>query len=93
MSLDKAIQHGKEHRKPYYRSGRFDRTCRPNGSCGYCRNNRAHKHKKKECACKAQVDDVYLMDEVDKQIQQFWENTEYGTQEESTTGSSDQGTA
>jgi hypothetical protein len=34
-----------------------------------------------------------LMDDVDKQIQQFWENTEYGTQEESTNGSSDQGTA
>jgi hypothetical protein len=39
VSLDKAIKHGKEHRKPYFRSGRFDRTCRPGGSCPYCRNN------------------------------------------------------
>jgi len=57
MSLDKAIQHGKEKRKPYYRSGKFDLTCRPNGSCPYCQNNRKHKHKKKECACKAQEEE------------------------------------
>ena len=40
MSLDKAIAHGKEHRKPYYRSGKWDRTCRPNGKCAWCRDNR-----------------------------------------------------
>jgi hypothetical protein len=42
MSMDKAIKHGKEHRKPYYRSGRFDRTCRPHGGCPYCVGNRKH---------------------------------------------------
>ncbi len=40
MSLDRAIRAGKEHRGPYYRGGRFDRTCRPGGSCPYCRSNR-----------------------------------------------------
>lgn len=40
MSLDKGITHGKEHRKPYYRSGKYDRTCRPHGSCDWCRDNR-----------------------------------------------------
>ena len=55
MSLDKAIEHGKEKRKPYYRAGEFDPTCRPNGGCPYCKNNRAHKHKRKECACKDQI--------------------------------------
>jgi hypothetical protein len=44
MSLDKAIEHGKEHRKPYYRSARFDRTCRPGthwkNKCPYCLGNR-----------------------------------------------------
>lgn len=55
MSLDKAIQHGKERRKPYYRSGKFDPTCRPNGGCPYCENNRMHKNKKKECACKEEI--------------------------------------
>ena len=28
MSLDKAIEHGKEHREPYYKSKAIDRTCR-----------------------------------------------------------------
>jgi hypothetical protein len=55
MSLDKAIEHGKEKRKPYYRSGKYDPTCRPNGGCPYCKNSRAHKHKKKESACKAEI--------------------------------------
>jgi hypothetical protein len=55
MSLDKGIEHGKEKRKPYYRSGKFDPTCRPNGGCTYCENGRRHKHKKKEIACKQQI--------------------------------------
>lgn len=62
MSLDKAIEHGKEKRKPYYRSGRFDPTCRPHGGCPYCRRNRKHKHKKKESACKDQEKE-YIQEE------------------------------
>jgi len=58
MSLEKGIQHGKEHRKPYYKSGRFDPTCRPNGGCSYCENNRAHKNKKKEIDQKQQIKDL-----------------------------------
>jgi hypothetical protein len=57
MSLEKAIKHGKEKRKPYYRSGKFDPTCRPNGGCPWCQNNRAHKKRKKEGACQAQLKD------------------------------------
>jgi hypothetical protein len=48
MSLDKSIKHGKAHRKPYHKSARFDRTCRPGGKCDWCRNNRLHKHKRQE---------------------------------------------
>ena len=33
MSLDKAIEHGKEKRKPYYGAQSIDCTCRPHGSC------------------------------------------------------------
>lgn len=55
MSLDKAIEHGKEKRKPYYRAGKYDPTCRPNGGCSWCENNRHHKNKKKECACKEEL--------------------------------------
>lgn len=42
MGLEKAIIHGKEWRKPYYNSGRFDRTCRPHGGCPWCECNRKH---------------------------------------------------
>ena len=38
--LDKAIKHGKEKRKEYRDSRRFDCTCRNHGSCSYCRENR-----------------------------------------------------
>lgn len=46
MPLDRAIAAGKERRAPYYRGGRFDRTCRPGGSCPYCRDNRAYQERK-----------------------------------------------
>jgi hypothetical protein len=46
MSLDKSIQHGKENRKPYYRSGKHDKTCRPHGGCPWCRGNRLHSDRK-----------------------------------------------
>ena len=58
MSLEKGIQHGKEHRKPYYKSGRYDPTCRPNGGCPYCENNRTHKNKKKELDQKQQLKEI-----------------------------------
>ena len=48
MSLDKAIEHGKEKRKPYHGSKAFDRTCRNHGGCHACLSNRTHKHKKRE---------------------------------------------
>ncbi len=48
MSLDKAIQHGKEHRKPYKGSKLIDRTCRNHGGCDWCKGNRMHKYKKQE---------------------------------------------
>lgn len=45
MSLDKAVQHGKEYRKPYTGCKAIDRTCRNHGSCDYCRENRLHASK------------------------------------------------
>ena len=47
MSLDKAIEHGKEHRKNYHGSKAFDRTCRNHGGCEWCKENRLHKYRKK----------------------------------------------
>ena len=42
MALDKAIKSGKEKRKPYYDSKRFDSSCRNHGRCGYCEGNRTY---------------------------------------------------
>ena len=48
MSLDKAIAHGKEHRKPYRGAKAVDHTCRNHGSCEYCKSNRLHKYEKQK---------------------------------------------
>lgn len=48
--LDKAIDHGKERRKPYRKSKRFDRSCRNHGSCRYCESNRTAKESAKKQA-------------------------------------------
>ena len=58
MSLDKSIENGNEKRKPFYRSGKYDPTCRPNGGCPYCRRNRAHKNKKQELAVRQQITEL-----------------------------------
>ena len=47
MSLDKAIKHGKEHRKQYTGSKSIDRTCRNHGGCLWCEENRKHKMRDK----------------------------------------------
>ena len=47
MSMDKAILHGKEHRKPYRGSKAFDHTCRNHGTCLWCEENRKHKFRDK----------------------------------------------
>ena len=48
MSLDKAIEHHKEHRKPYYGSKAIDPSCRCHGGCDWCLENRTYKYKKKQ---------------------------------------------
>lgn len=52
MSLDKAIEHGKENRKPYRKSKAIDRTCRNHGACLWCERNRRHKMRDKHPADK-----------------------------------------
>ena len=46
MSLDKAIQYNKEHRKIYYGSKAIDCSCRNNGTCEWCKNNRLYQYLK-----------------------------------------------
>ena len=40
MGLDKAIEHGKEKRKPYRGAKAVDCTCRNHGTCEWCKRNR-----------------------------------------------------
>lgn len=47
MALDKAIEHGKEHRKPYTGGKAIDRTCRNHGGCTWCEENRKYKNIKR----------------------------------------------
>lgn len=47
MSLDKAIEHGKEKRKPYRGIKAIDYTCRNHGSCEWCKRNRQFKFRDK----------------------------------------------
>lgn len=46
MSLDKAIKHGKEKRKPYRGAKAIACSCRNHGTCEWCKGNRLKKFKK-----------------------------------------------
>ncbi|HOP08480.1 MAG TPA: hypothetical protein PLF13_14505 [candidate division Zixibacteria bacterium] len=46
MSLDKAIKHGKEHRKPYRGAKAVDKSCRNHGSCPACQGKVKYKWKR-----------------------------------------------
>lgn len=46
MSLDKAIEFGKEKRKQFRKSKAFDITCRNHGSCPWCEGNRTIQARK-----------------------------------------------
>ena len=48
MSLNKAIAHGKEHRKPYIGTKSIDKSCRNHGGCSWCEANRKHKFIKED---------------------------------------------
>ena len=48
MTLDKAIAHGKEKRKPYRKSKAIDRSCRNHGSCPHCAKGRKYKRLRQE---------------------------------------------
>ena len=47
MSLNKAIEHGKEKRKPYTGAKAVSSNCRNHGSCEWCVENRKHKFRDK----------------------------------------------
>ena len=55
MSLDKSIQSGKSHRKPYHGAKAVDATFRNRGSCKWCESNRTHKNDKRELAAEQEL--------------------------------------
>lgn len=58
MSLDKAIEHGKEHRRPYTGGKAIDKSCRNHGSCDWCKGNRMYKYEKRSEAMRAREEDA-----------------------------------
>ena len=58
MSLKKAIESGKEHRKQYVGAKACDKTCRNHGGCPHCEENRNYKNRKRLEAAKDQEKDL-----------------------------------
>ena len=61
MSLDKAIESGKEHRKPYRGAKAIDCTCRNHGSCVYCMLGRLHSSRKRELAASYEETEIHTL--------------------------------
>lgn len=57
MGLSKAIRYGKEKRKPYYDSRRFDHSCRNHGSCGYCERKRLNQVRRERERAERMIED------------------------------------
>jgi hypothetical protein len=47
MSFDNYYPKRKDWRRQYFKSKRFDRSCRPGGSCPYCISNRLYTYRKR----------------------------------------------
>lgn len=60
MSLDKAIVHNKEYRKPYTGAKAVARSCRNHGSCDWCKTNRLYQRNKKDAVAKQDIKDFKI---------------------------------
>jgi len=58
MGFEKAYPNRKDWLGTYHKSGKFDRTCRPGGSCPYCQNNRKIGDKKRALKVRDAMDDI-----------------------------------
>ena len=70
------IHFGKDWRKPYVRSQLFDKSCRPNGGCSYCLENRFHSFRKRELRSSLEMKEYLrkinaFADEIDKNPLKF----------------------
>lgn len=55
MSLDKAIEHGKEKRKPWMDSRAIAKSCRNHGDCEFCKGNRLYGRRRLEEKAKLEL--------------------------------------
>lgn len=55
MSLNKAIAHGKEKRKPYRKAKKVSKLCRNHGACSWCEENRTYKNRKRMVVDKDEI--------------------------------------
>lgn len=55
MGLDKAIEHGKEHRKIYRGAKSIARSCRNHGGCLWCYEDRTHRYEVRKYAAEEQL--------------------------------------
>lgn len=60
MSLNKAIENKKEHRKPYTGCKAIDATCRNHGGCSWCEANRCRKFIVREQASAARLKEFHF---------------------------------
>lgn len=72
MGLEKAIEHKKEHRKPYYGAKAVACSCRNHGTCEYCLSNRLNKNNKREQRMAAALKEFFS----DKDVSSFSEKNE-----------------
>jgi MoaA/NifB/PqqE/SkfB family radical SAM enzyme len=52
----------RDWREPYRESRRFDATCRCNGSCPYCKNNRLHSQIVKKLSAEEEIEEINEVD-------------------------------
>ena len=65
MSLDKAIEYGKEKRKSYKGAKAIDCTCRNHGSCEWCKGNRLYQQLKIDEASRQAIDEFENEEDTD----------------------------
>ena len=68
MSLDKAIEHGKEHRKRYYGNKAWDGSCRNHGGCSWCKANRQHASVKSKMKADASYSEYLKAEDSEEEL-------------------------
>ena len=76
MSLDKAIEHGKEKRKPYKGAKAIACSCRNHGNCAWCRDNRLYQQLKMDEVSRQALEDEYDESGSKEDITERFSNTD-----------------